>query len=109
MENVEYFSQLGSQIRNNARCACDIKSRISIAKASEEDSFAGKSDLNLMKEISKCYIWSIALYGAKPRTLRKVDQNYHESFEMWCWRRMGNISVILRSTYYIESGRKNST
>jgi hypothetical protein len=28
------------------------------------------------------------LYGAETWTLRKVDQKYLESFEMWCWRRM---------------------
>jgi hypothetical protein len=31
-------------------------------------------------------------YGAETWTLRKVDQKYLESFEMWCWRRMENIS-----------------
>jgi hypothetical protein len=30
----------------------------------------------------------IALYGAETWTLRKVDQKYLESFDMWCWRRM---------------------
>jgi hypothetical protein len=40
----------------------------------------------------KCYIWSIALYGAENWTLRKLDQKYLESFEMWCWRRMKKIS-----------------
>ena len=34
----------------------------------------------------------IALYGADTWTLRKVDQIYLESFEMWCWKRMENIS-----------------
>jgi hypothetical protein len=33
-------------------------------------------------------ILSIALYGAETWTLRKVDQKYLKSFEMWCWRRM---------------------
>jgi hypothetical protein len=28
------------------------------------------------------------LYGAAMWTLRKVDQKYLESFEMWCWTRM---------------------
>jgi hypothetical protein len=42
--------------------------------------------------ISKRYIWSIALYGAETWTLRAVDQKHLESFEMWCWRRMENIS-----------------
>jgi hypothetical protein len=40
----------------------------------------------------ECYIWSIDLYGDDTWTLRKVDQKYLESFEMWCWRRMEKIS-----------------
>ena len=40
----------------------------------------------------KCYIWSIALYGAETWTLRAVDQKHLESFEMWRWRRMEKIS-----------------
>ena len=40
----------------------------------------------------KCYIWSIALYGAETWTLWAVDQKHLESFEMWCWRRMEKIS-----------------
>jgi hypothetical protein len=35
---------------------------------------------------------SIAVCGAENWTLRKVDQKYLESFEMWRWRRMGKIS-----------------
>jgi len=40
----------------------------------------------------KCYIWSIALYGAETWTLRAVGQKQLESFDMWCWRRMKKIS-----------------
>jgi hypothetical protein len=32
------------------------------------------------------------LYGAETWRLRKVDQKYLESSEMWCWRRMEKIS-----------------
>jgi len=39
----------------------------------------------------KCYIRSIALYGAETWTLRAVDQKHLGSFEMY-WRRMENIS-----------------
>jgi hypothetical protein len=58
--------------------------------------FTSKLDLNLRKELVKCYIWSIALYDAETWTLRKVDQKYLENFEMWCWRRMEKISWIDR-------------
>jgi hypothetical protein len=40
----------------------------------------------------KCYVWSIALYGAETWTLRAVDQKHLESLEMGCWRRMEKIS-----------------
>jgi len=33
-----------------------------------------------------------ALYGAETWSLRKADQIYLESFEMWCWRRLEQIS-----------------
>jgi hypothetical protein len=39
-------------------------------------------------KLVKYYIWNIALYGAETWTIRKVDQNSLERFEMWCWRRM---------------------
>ena len=49
-------------------------------------------DINLRKKLVKCYIWSMALYGAENWTLRKTDQKYLESFELWCWRMMEKIS-----------------
>jgi hypothetical protein len=49
-------------------------------------------DLKLRKKLVKCYVWSIALYGAESWTLRAVDQKHLESFEMWCWRMLEKIS-----------------
>jgi len=54
--------------------------------------FTSKLDLNLRKKLVKCYIWSVALYGALTWTLRAADHKYLESFEMWWWRSMGKIS-----------------
>jgi len=58
-------------------------------------------------------------YGTDSRALRKVDQKYLESFEIWCWRRMekicwtncmGNKEVLhrvkdKRNIIYIIKGR----
>ena len=52
--------------------------------------FTSKLDLNLRKKLIKCYIWSIAFYGAETWTLRAADQKYLESFECGAgegWRR----------------------
>jgi hypothetical protein len=100
LENVEYFNYLGSLITNDARCTREIKSRTAVAKAAfnkKKTLFTSKLALNLRKKLVKCYIWSIALYGAETWTLPKVDQKYLESFEMWkCgageeWRSVGPI------------------
>jgi hypothetical protein len=82
-------------LTHDARCTREIKSRIAMAKAAlnkKKALFATKLDLNLRKKLVKCYIWSIAFYGAEIWTLWKVDQKYLESFEMWCLRRMEKIS-----------------
>jgi hypothetical protein len=63
-------------ITNDARCTREIKSRIAMAKAAfnkKKNLFTRKLELNLRKKLVKCYIWSIALYGAETRTLRKMD------------------------------------
>jgi hypothetical protein len=67
--------------------------------------FTSKLDLNLRKKLVKCYIWSMASYGAETWTIRAADQKYLESSEMWCWRRkkisgtdhVGNEEVLLES------------
>jgi len=46
----------------------------------------------MKNKLVKCYIWSLALYGAETGMLRAVDQIELERFEMWCWRRMEKIS-----------------
>ena len=89
------FIFLGSILTNDGRCTREIKSRIAMANAAfnkKKTLFTSKLDLNLRKKLVKCYIWSMALYGAETWTLRAADQKYLESFEMWCWRRMEKIS-----------------
>ena len=78
-------SQNGSRIPEN-KCVCvfikqymhvcEIKSRIAIAKAAfnkKKNLFTSTLDLNLRKKLVKCFIWSMALYGAETWTLRAAD------------------------------------
>jgi hypothetical protein len=76
LENVESFKYLGSILTNDGRCICEIKCRISMAKAAFKKNralFTSTLDLELRKKLVKCYIWSIALYRAETLTLRAVD------------------------------------
>ena len=43
--------------------------------------FTSTLDLELRKKLVKCYVWSVALYGAETWTLRTVDWKHLESSE----------------------------
>jgi hypothetical protein len=81
----ESFKYLCSILTNDGRCTCLIKSRITVAKAAlnkKRAPFTSTLDLKLRKKLVKCYIWSVAFYGAETWTLRAVDQRHLESSEM---------------------------
>jgi hypothetical protein len=86
---------VGSMITNNARCIREIKSKIAMEKTAfskKKTVFTNKLDLNVRKELMKCYISSTALYGVKTCRLRKIYQKCLESLVVWCWRGMEEIS-----------------
>ena len=88
--------------------------RIALAKAAFRKNstlFTSKLDLNFRKKLINCCIWSIAFYGVETWTLRKVDQTYLESFEMWRWRIMDKISwtdsVTNDKVFFRSKGKRN--
>ena len=65
LANVESFKYLGSMLTNDGRCACEIKSRNTMAKAAFNKKrvlCTSTLDLKLRKKLVKCYIWSTALW-----------------------------------------------
>jgi hypothetical protein len=59
-------------LTNDGRCTCEIKSRIAMVKDAfnkKRALFTGKMNLKLRKKPVKCYIWSVALYGAEIGTV----------------------------------------
>jgi len=81
---VESFKYLGGILTDDGRCTYELKCRIAMAKAAfnkKRALFTCTLDLELRKKLVKCYIWSVALYGAETWTLRAVDQKHLESFE----------------------------
>jgi hypothetical protein len=62
--------------------------------------------INLRKKPLKCCIWIVVLCGADTWTLRKVDQKYPVSFEMWRWRRIEKIRWTDRVRNEVLNGVK---
>ena len=58
--------------------------------------FTSTLDLELRKKIVKCYVWSIALYGAETWTLRAIDQKHLKSLKCGAgggWKRSVGLIV----------------
>lgn len=97
IEQVSAFKYLGSIITEDMRCHKEVKTRIAMAKEAfnkKRRLLCGSMDRNLRKRLAKCFIWSVALYGAETWTLRKEDERRLEAFEMWIWRRMEGIKWV---------------
>ncbi|KAI5728919.1 hypothetical protein M8J77_006673 [Diaphorina citri] len=95
LEEVENFKYLGGMIYSNGSCTQEIRSRIAMGKTSfmkvQDLLTARRIPMKLRKRFAKCYIWSVVLYGCETWTMRKKEETYLESFEMWLWRRIENI------------------
>ncbi|KAI5742530.1 hypothetical protein M8J77_008273 [Diaphorina citri] len=95
LEQVESFRYLGGLIKSNGSCTEEIRSRIGMGKIAFEKVkdllTTRRIPLKLRKRFVKCYVWSVVLYGAETWTMRKKEEKYLESFEMWVWRRLEGI------------------
>ena len=95
IEQVSSFCYLGSMITEDGRSEKAIKCRIGMAKSKFYDNlkiFTGQLSTTTKKKMIKSLVWSVALYAAEAWTMRKVDTQRLEAFEMWCWRKMFKIS-----------------
>ena len=102
LEQVEQFKYLGQQITEDGRSVNEIRTRIGTAKTC----FTSMSSILTTKHISfelrlrltKCYVYSVLLYGSETWTLNRNLEKKIEAFEMWIFRRMGKISWTEKKT-----------
>ena len=87
LETVGCLSCVGSLITIDVRCTRDVKYSIAMAKTAlskKKALLTNRLDVNLRMKAINCYVWSRTLCGAETWTLRRVNQKYLGSFEMWC-------------------------
>ena len=85
-------------------CTSEIKMRIPIAKEAFNRKISlsvSKLNIELMRILVRCYVWSIALYGSEIWTLRTLERKHLKSFEMCCWRRKYKIKRLKRLSYEV--------
>ena len=102
LERVFYYKYLGTWISSDGDMSKEIKSRIEIARLSfcnMRKTFSNRDlTLELRTRMLKCYIFSTLYYGMEAWILKKKDIQKLQSFEMWCYRRILNISWVDKVT-----------
>jgi hypothetical protein len=102
IERVYSYKYLGTWIHSNGDNSREIRCRIEIARSTFfklRKSFSNRDlPLDLRTRMLKCYVFSTLLYGMEAWTLKKADVQKIQAFEMWCFRRILNISWVDKVT-----------
>ena len=68
VEQVDSFKYLRYNISSNMNCCQEVKLMIAMAKEAfnkKRSIFCGSLEKELRKGLVKCFVWSVALYGAE--------------------------------------------
>ncbi|KAJ4448528.1 hypothetical protein ANN_10546 [Periplaneta americana] len=85
VEQVDSFKYLGCTTNCNMSCCQEVKRRIAMAKEAfnrKRSIFCGPLEKEIRKILVKCFVWSVAFYGAETWTLRRSEEKRIEEFEM---------------------------
>ncbi|KAF7239551.1 Ceramide synthase 3 [Varanus komodoensis] len=92
MEVVTDFIFLASKITTDRDCSQEIKRRLLLGRKamSNLDSILKSRDITLPTKVHivKAMVFPFALYGCESWTMRKVECQRIQAFELWCWRRL---------------------
>ena len=102
IKQVDRFKYLGSLVGCDADSTPEINTRLAIARDATSQLIglwkAKAISLKLKKQLVRSLVWSIALYGSESWTIKQRDAKKIESFELWVWRRMLQVSWKDRKT-----------
>ena len=102
LKQVDKFKYLGTIITSDGRCVTEIKSRTAQAKAAFQkmrNILCNNSlSIEVRKNILKCYIEPILLYGSEAWTIDNIARKHLEATEMWFYRRMLKISWTAKTS-----------
>ena len=89
-----YF--LGSKIIADDDCSHEIKRLLLLGRKAMTnlDSIAKSKDITLpiKVHIVKAMVFLIVTYGSESWTIKNVEHQKIDAFELWCWRRLLKVS-----------------
>ena len=100
METVADFTFLGSKITADGDCSHEIKRCLLFGRQvmTNLDSILKSRDIALPTEVClvKAMVFPVVIYGCESWTIKKVEQQRTDAFELWCWRRLWRVPWTTR-------------
>ena len=92
VETVSDFIFLGSRITADADCSHEIKRRLPLERKvmTNLDSIFKSRDITLPTKVClvKAMVFPVVMYGCESWTVKKVERQRIDAFELWYWRRL---------------------
>ena len=102
METVTDFLFLGYKITANGACSHEIKTYLLLGRKAmtKLDSISQSRDITLLTKahIVKTVVFQVVMYGCKSLTVKKVERQKIDAFELWYWRRLLRIPWTARKS-----------
>ena len=102
METVTDFIFLGSKITADGDCSHEIKRYLLIGRKAMTnlDGILKSRDITLSTKVHlvKAMVFPVVMYGCESLTVKKVECQRTDAFELWCWRRLLRVPWTTRRT-----------
>ena len=92
VETVSDFLFLGSKLTADGDCIHEIKRRLLLGSKvmTNLDSILKSRAITLSTKVRvvKAMVFPVVMYGCESWTIKKVERQRIDAFELWCWRRL---------------------
>ena len=100
METVTDFIFLGSRITAVGDCSHEIKRHLLLGRkvVTNLDSMLKSRDITLPTKVHpvKPKVFPVVMYGCESWTIKKIEHQRIDAFELWCWRRLSRVPCTAR-------------
>ena len=90
----------GSKITADGECSHEIKRRLVLGRKvmTNLDSIFKSRDIILPTKVHlvKAMVFPVVMYGCESWTIKKVEHQRTDAFELWCWRRLLRVPWMVR-------------
>ena len=97
-ETVVDFIFGGSKISADGDCSHEIKRCLLLGRKvmANLDSILKSRDITLSTKVHlvKAMVFPVVMYGCESWTIKKVEHQRIDAFELWCWRRLLRVPCI---------------